>query len=82
LIHGFLREAEVREEVEEVAADVAAEEGVGDVGAAVGAEDLLDGPADVGGGVDERAVDVEEVGAEGGIILRKSRPIGRLFIFQ
>jgi len=73
---------DVLEEVDQVKTNVAAEEVEGEGPAGRGFEDLLDGAADVAGGVQQGAVDVEEVDRElgdgfgpfGAVGRRKSLP--------
>lgn len=64
LVHHFGLVAEIGEKVEQVAADIAAQKVVGDIGSAGGMEDLLDRSANVARRVDKSSVYVEEVGAE------------------
>src|SRR5208283_5748091 len=61
LFHLLRRVTKVLKKVDQVPADVAAEESVFNVGALAGDKNMLDGSADVGCGVNQSAVYVENV---------------------
>jgi hypothetical protein len=59
-------ESEIEEQVEQMQADIAPEEGILNVGAPARAKHVLDGPADIRGGVHQRAIHVEQVNRKRG----------------